>query len=163
MWALSWWIQLLPRIAPGTIRPIGRTVGVRIHSDAWAREGGPAAVTVFANPGDDFAVLLKGAARNALIKSLRATGEIFGLELFLMVAAVVAPGERIRGKRIALFLGNDSAAGPLIKASARVAVGLDLIASFWGCASQPSASRWVDRVSSEENPAGAPNRNRLLS
>ena len=70
---------------------------------------------------------------SALIKSLKETAEIFGLEAFATVAA-----------------------GALVEASSTVAVVLALIGRFWGCVARLPASRSLERVSSEANPAGAP-------
>ena len=53
-WALSWRIQLSPKVAARITKPIGRAVDVGICLDACAAD--------FANILDEFAVLLKGAA-----------------------------------------------------------------------------------------------------
>ena len=78
------------------IRPIGRAVGVRIFSDACATDGRIAAVAFSADPRNEYAVLLKGAAEGALIKSLQRTIGISKLEIFATVAAVGASGEQLR-------------------------------------------------------------------
>ena len=41
---------------------------------------------------------LKGTAEKRLLKSLETTNEIYGLEMFAMVSAVVPLGEQLRGK-----------------------------------------------------------------
>ena len=48
-------------------------------------------------------MLLKGTADKVFADSLMATSEIFGLEMFAMVAAVVAVGERFGGKGMQLW------------------------------------------------------------
>ena len=41
-----------------------------------------------------------------LLESIKDTNEIYGLEMFAMVAGVVALGEQLRGKRVMLFSGR---------------------------------------------------------
>ena len=50
--------------------------------------------------------------------------------MFAMVAGVVALGEQLRGKRVILFLGDNAAAGALIKASLKIQMILALVESF---------------------------------
>ena len=57
--------------------PIGGAVDVRICSDACATGGGLAAVAFSAYPGNEIAVMLKGAADVALAISLVGTNGIF--------------------------------------------------------------------------------------
>ena len=156
-WALEWWVRLLPDMAPRMIRPIGHLVDVRIYSDACTTGGGLAAVALFSG-NEEVTVLLTGTADKKLLKSLETTNEIYGLEMFAMVSAVITLGEQLRGKRIMLFLDNNAASGALIKGSSRVLIVLAMIESFWGCLARLSASCWVERVASEANPADAPSR-----
>ena len=151
----------MPDMAPRLIRPIGHLVDVRIYSDACTTGGGLAAVALFS--GDrQVTVLLTGAADKKLLRSLEATNEIYGLEMFAMVSAIVTLGDQLRGKRILLFLDNNAAAGALIKGSSRILVVLAMIESFWGCLAQLAATCWVERVASEANPADAPSRGQAL-
>ena len=82
--------------------------------------------------------------------------------MFAWVAAVISLGEQLRGKRAALGLGKDTATGALIVAPSRVLAVLALIESFCVCVAQLSALCFVERISSKENPAGAPGGSRLL-
>ena len=116
-----------------------------------------AAVALFSG-AKEVTVLLTGAADKKLSRSLETTNEIYGLEMFAMVSAVITLGDQLRGKRIMLFLDNNAASGALIKGSSRVLVVLATIESFWGCMARLSASCWVERVAPGANPAGAPSR-----
>ena len=107
----------------------------------------------------EFTVLLKGAAEQLLLESIKDTHGIFVREKFAMVAGVIALGEQLRGKRILLFLDNNAAAGGLIKASSKIQMILALVESFWECLAQLSAACWVERVASDANPADAPGGN----
>ena len=112
-------------MVPRATKPIGSAVDVIIYSDASTTEGGSAAVAFLTNPSGEFTVLLMGAAEAELINWVAALGqprlaqpsrdtnEIFGLETFVMVAL----GSQLRGKRTALFLDNNAAAGGSIEAS----------------------------------------------
>ena len=116
------------------------------------------AAVAFFSGAKEVAVLLTGAADAKLLRSLETTNEIYGLEMFAMVSAVITLGDQLRGKRIMLFLGNNAASGALIKGSSRVLVVLAMIESFWGFMARLSASCWVERVASGANPADAPSR-----
>ena len=76
--------------------------------------------------------------------------------MFATAESVVASVEEPRGKRIALFLDNNAAAGALIRAPSAVAVVPMLIG-------RSRASCWVERVPLDANPADAPGRKRPLS
>ena len=79
-----------------------------------------------------------------------------------MVAGVVALGEQLRGKRVILFLGDNAAAGALIKASSKIQMILALEESFWECLAQLSAACWVERVAPDANSADSPRRDKPL-
>ena len=111
-------IRLFLDRAPRVMKSPGRAVDVRLYPDACTTHGGLAAIAFFANPSDKFAVLLKGGAKAELLNSLRDTNAIFGVEMFAMVAAVMALRGQQRGKRMVLCLDNSAAAGALIKAPA---------------------------------------------
>ena len=57
-----------------------------------------------------------GKADEELIGPLAAGNEMYGLELFPIVAAVVASGNQLKGKRIILFRGNNAKAGYPVRA-----------------------------------------------
>ena len=98
----SWRIQPLPNMALRAIKPFGRAVDVRIYSDACTSYGALAPAAFFANPSGEFTAFPKGAAEAELPCCPRDTGGISGLETFAMVAAVVALGSQLRGKRIVI-------------------------------------------------------------
>ena len=78
-------------------KPVGGEAAVRIFPGARATDG--ASVTG-AWPGQNFMALLARKARNELIRSLSATNEIYGKELFPMVAAEAPLRDRLKGRRI---------------------------------------------------------------
>ena len=84
---------------------------------------GLAAVAFFANPPDDFAVQLGGAAGAELIDCLGDTNEI-SRKIMCCAAAL---GSQLQGRRLVLFPNNNAAAGALIGESSRVVVILALI------------------------------------
>ena len=95
-WAMEWWLLLLPELSPGIIKPVGRAAGVRIYSDARTADGGVAAVALFPKRAGEFAVLLKGNAKQLLPECISETNEIL---------------EQLGGKRTVLFL--DTKAGSI--------------------------------------------------
>ena len=159
-WALDWRIRLLPALAPRVVKPVGCTADVGIYSDACTTDGGMAAIALFPRPSGEFQGQLKGKAEDLLLNSLAATNEIFGLGLFAMVSSVISLGEQLRGKKIILFSANNAASGAMIKASSRVQIILAITERFWQRVAHLAASCWVERVSSEANPADAPSRDK---
>ena len=119
-WALSW--RAVALWAPRIIIPIGPTMGVRMYSDACTADGGLGGVACSANRDDVLTVSPKGAAEGVWIRGLLWTKGIYGEEMFALVPAVVALSEQLGGKRVALSIDNNAAAGALIKASSRVPV-----------------------------------------
>ena len=117
--ALSGWIGQLLNVAPRIIKPFGRTLDVRIYSDACTTGGRLASVPFSADHGGEYPVWLKGAVEGELIGGLNEITGNFGLEMFAMAAAVVALGEHLREKRIALPLETNAAAGASITAASR--------------------------------------------
>ena len=96
-WAIEGWARLLPDLAPRIKRPVGRTVDVRIYSDACATDGGMAAASLFSRSAGDFTVVLTGNAEPLLLEGIADTDEISGLEMFAAASAVVALGEQSSG------------------------------------------------------------------
>ena len=79
---------MLAALAPRAIKPMGRTVDVRIYSGACTTGGGASAVALFFGQGTEFTVLLEGIAEMASAGSHLETNEISGLVMFAIVAAV---------------------------------------------------------------------------
>ena len=101
------------------------------------------AVALFPRQVSEFPVFLKGAAAQLSLGSIRGTNGIFGFVMFVVVAAVAAPGEQLRERRMILFLGNNAAAGALIRASS------ERLSSFWRCIAHLSAAFWTERGASD--------------
>ena len=116
-------------------------------------EAGIATVALFKN---DFVVELKETASEVVLKALRATNEIYGLEPFATVAAIRALGDQLGGKKMVGFSDNDAAAGVLAKASARVPLIMAMIECLWARMAWPSSPRWIERVPSKADAADAP-------
>ena len=73
--AVEWRSRLLPVSAARLIRPVGRTVDVRIYSDACTTGGEMAAVALPCRQGGEFTVLLEEAAGQLLLESLEGANE----------------------------------------------------------------------------------------
>ena len=107
-------------------------------SPARAQTGGGLAAV--ARLHQIFAALLTGEGRHGLIASQAATDEICMLGLFSIVAAVVAPGDQLKGERIKMFLDADAEASSLFQASSSAPVALALIES-WRMMTRMAATR----------------------
>ncbi len=66
--------------------------------------------------------------------------------------------ERLRGRRVILFVDNDAAKECLIKGTTKSKASAKLVANFWCKASEAELFIWVERVASASNPADAPSR-----
>ena len=125
------------------------------------RVGGLATVAFFRKGQDVFLVSHQGGAEAAPTRSLRRANEIYGSEMRATVAAAVALGGQLGGKRLISHFGNIAAAGALIQAPPRAPVILALIGSSRVPVYQPSASCRAERVLSAANSADAPIAKRL--
>ena len=106
-WTLGRWLKLLPVMAPVIIERLYRRWGNRCGS-------------IVPQTGDRIPGFAQGAAAQLSLGSIRGTNGIFGFVMLVMVAAVAARGEQLRDRRMKLFLGNNAAAGALIRASSRI-------------------------------------------
>ena len=81
-----------------------------------------------------------------------------------MLAPIVALstfGPMIRGKDIILFIDSEAVEGALIKGySAREGLS-ELVSVFWDLALELRVNVYIDRVSTDANPADWPSRNDL--
>ena len=123
-------LNFLPASGPRVIKPRGRAVDVRSYSETCTTVAGAAAVALFSRQVTEFTELHDGTAAPVLDDSLVETNGIFGLEMFPMVAAVVALSAQPRGRRMILFVDNSVAAGALIKASSLVQAILAFLGVF---------------------------------
>ena len=70
----------------------------------------------------------------------------------------MAWGERWRGRRILLFVDNDSARFALIKGYTPSVASARLVAAFWEMEACLASYCWIDRVPSASNIADGPSR-----
>ena len=127
--ALNLRLQIPLSIPPRAIKPMGGEVDVRIYSDAcvaWYRE--------------DFVARSTGKAHDRLTQSLAATNDIYGLELFPIVATAPALWNQLGGKRIIISPGIYAAARSLVEVSSRAPAVLALSESFWRTATRAAAT-----------------------
>ena len=79
-------------------------------------------------------------------------------ELYPAQLALEMWAEKVRGRRVVLFVDNDAARGALIKGLTRTRPSARIVSKFWEAAARSEVYLWVDRVPSAANPADGPSR-----
>ena len=77
-------------------------------------------------------------------------------EVYPALIALELWAERLRGRRVLLFVDNDAAKECLIKGTTRPKSSPKLVSDFWCRAAEYELYIWVERVASAANPADAP-------
>ena len=79
-------------------------------------------------------------------------------ELLPVVLAQRSWAGRWRGRKIVLFVDNDSARHALIKGGSPIQASARLVGLFWAGEARAMSYTWTERVPSESNPADGPSR-----
>ena len=90
------------------------------------------------------------------------TGKIRTFELFAAVAAVFALRQQLSGAKVILFVDNEAAFAALARRTAKHRCALLLVYTLWSVLAQFDLEIWAERVSSAQNPADVPPRNKKL-
>ena len=89
--------------------------------------------------------------------------QIVPIEMLAPIVALATFGPMIRGKDIILFIDSEAVEGALIKGySAREDLS-ELVSVFWDLALELRVNVYIDRVSTDANPADWPSRNDLVT
>ena len=103
-----------------------------------------------------------GIVDDRIVKSWLEEGNkqraIHQAEVYPALIALGLWAERLRGRRIILFVDNDAAKECLIKGTTRSKASAKLVTDFWTKAAECELYIWVERVASAANPADAPSR-----
>ena len=103
-----------------------------------------------------------GIVSGAIVKDWLATGDkqrpIHQAEVYPALIALELWAERLRGRRVIMFVDNDAAKECLIKGTTKARASAQLVANFWCKAAETELFIWVERVASAANPADAPSR-----
>ena len=91
-------------------------------------------------------------------KSLGKKQLIAELELFPIVVALANYAEQIRGRRVLIFVDNNSVRDVMIKGSSRSASLFVMLAEFARRAHREQLLLWISRVPSKSNIADFPSR-----
>ena len=68
----------------------------------------------------------------------------------------------LRGKRVNLYIGNDTASNTMIRGDCADPFLAAMIKTFWKLAEKLQVDIWISRVGSTVNPADLPTRNKTL-
>jgi len=79
-------------------------------------------------------------------------------EVYPALIAVELWAERLRGRRVILFVDNEAAKEAIIKGTSSSRASAKLVTNFWRRAAEAELYLWVERVPSAANPADAPSR-----
>ena len=103
-----------------------------------------------------------GIVSGAIVKDWLATGDkqraIHQAEVYPALIALELWAARLHGRRVLMFVDNDSAKESLIKGTTRSRASAQLVANFWCKAAEYGLFIWIERVASAANPADAPSR-----
>ena len=84
--------------------------------------------------------------------------QIAMVELFAPVLALESFKEQLRGKNVLLFVDSEAVEGALVKGySSREDIS-ELVGTFWEMAASLECTIYIDRVSTDGNPADGPSR-----
>ena len=103
-----------------------------------------------------------GKVQQEVIEEWKAAGGkskvIHQAELLPAVLAIKMWGEAVAGRRVILYVDNDTALSALVKGTSTSLPSARLTNSFWELVAKYGLFIWIDRVPSVANPADAPSR-----
>ena len=91
----------------------------------------------------------------------RAT-QIFPVELIAPVLALATFADQVRGRDVVMLIDSEGVEAALIKGYSSHEDLVEIIEVFWGLAFELRANVFIDRVSTDGNPADWPSRNNLV-
>jgi hypothetical protein len=86
------------------------------------------------------------------------TNQIALVELFAPVLALELMGEKLRGKKVLLFVDSEPVEGALVKGYSALEDMSELTRVFWEQAAKLEVLIYIDRVPTDSNPADLPSR-----
>ena len=95
------------------------------------------------------AAWLKAGGKNRAIHQAEVYPALIAIELW---------AERLRGRRVIMFVDNDAAKEAIIKGTSASSASAKLVTNLWCRAAEAELYVWVERVPSSANPADAPSR-----
>ena len=84
--------------------------------------------------------------------------QISMIELFAPVLILHLLRDTLRGKKVLVFMDSESALGALVKGDSSREDISELAGVFWQLAARMETSIYLDRVSTDSNPADGPSR-----
>ena len=160
---LSWWAAVLSSLHPRIPRPSNCRPDLVVYTDAALLSRLLAAVVLSPTPSSFSAsLLLVSSTPQAWMKKFNRKNPIIGMELLAPLALLWGFPKLLRGKRINLYVDNDTVSNALIRGDCSEAFLAAMVKTFWKLAEELSLDIWVGRVGSKVNPADLPTRHQKL-
>jgi hypothetical protein len=164
---LKAWLKILDKSPRRALRP-GQSEATDFviftdgyHPDKRKNETGEAQIggLIFEAGGprqpEYFSEQVKGGLMNAWIKR---ENQIVMVELFAPVVAVHLFEERLKDKKLLIFVDSEAVEGALVKGYSSRSDLSELTGKFWEQMARINCTVYIDRVSTDSNPADGPSR-----
>ena len=89
------------------------------------------------------------------------TNPIVMIEMFAVIVALATFAESIRNKKVLLMIDSESVLGALVKGYSDSEDMCYLVGIFWSTAALLDTTIYLDRISTDANPADDPSRNKM--
>jgi hypothetical protein len=89
------------------------------------------------------------------------TNPIVMIEMFAVIVALATFAESIRNKKVLLMIDSESVLGALVKGYSDREDMCYLVGIFWSTAALLDTTIYLDRISTDANPADDPSRNKM--
>ena len=158
---LRFWPRYFESAKPRTVRYVDDRPPALIFTDG-AEEGAIGVGGILLDAAAAGSEHFGGIVDDKIVRGWLAEGNkqraIHQAEVYPALVALELWAERLRGRRVLLFVDNDAAKECLIKGTTRSKASAKLVSDFWCRAAEYELYIWVERVASAANPADAPSR-----
>ena len=156
---LQWWAHVLSSLHPRIPRPSNCPPDLVIYTDAALLSRRLAAIIISTGQSGIKADLLAvSQTPSSWFKLFHKRNPIIGMELMAPLAILWTAQSLLMGKRINLYIDNDTASNTLIRGDCADPFLSSMIKAFWRLAEKLQLDIWVGRVGSPVNPADLPTR-----
>ena len=160
---LNWRAVVLASLKPRIPRQVNCPPDFIVYTDAALLTRRLAALVISARRSGLVADLLAVSTTPfARFKLFHKRNPIIGMEMLAPLALLWTAQSLLRGRRVNLYIDNDTASNTLIKGDCADAFLAAMIKAFWKLAEKLQIDIWIGRVGSPVNPADLPTRRKTL-
>ena len=160
---LHWWAAVLSSLQPRIPRPANRTPDFVVYTDAALLTRRLAALVLSTRSSKVSADLLAvSTTPTAWFRLFHRRNPIIGMEMLAPLALLWTAQSLVKGRRVNLYIDNDTASNTLIRGDCADAFLAAMIKAFWKLAEKLQVDIWIGRVGSPVNPADLPTRRKTL-